>query len=378
MINGLDLFSGIGGISYALQRYVRPVAYCDIHPAAQANLLSLQSEGRIKRAPICDDVQSLHGRDIPEPIDIIYGGFPCQDISFAGARKGLAGERSNLFYQIIRLVQELRPTFIFIENVFAILSNGGGDVVKAITECGYDCRWQILSAADVGANHERKRFWLLAHANGNGVRVEPGGGCRQSWQSAAEPFDDCENVSNSDRIDGRLERSSACSAAQRSRQESTSRSSGDVPDRALERERSVSTGQGGEGQRAVDSHGSRSEMADTESQRLPRRGNQSRLETKLTESCDDGEYILYTAGEGLQNWFSESFITARQTEKLERPDWWAVEPDLGRVAHGVPFRVDRIKGLGNSVVPQCAIEAFENLIGINFLDRILWQREICI
>src|SRR3954464_11360982 len=107
MLNGLDLFSGIGGISLALSEWVRTVAYCDRDRFAQSVLLQRIYEGRLDCAPIWDDVQTLRGEMLP-PIDIITGGFPCQDISCAGNGVGLGGSRSGLFFEIMRLAEEIK------------------------------------------------------------------------------------------------------------------------------------------------------------------------------------------------------------------------------------------------------------------------------
>ncbi len=164
MLNGLDLFSGIGGISLALSEWVKTVAYCEQDRYAQAVLLSRMSSGDIDRAPIWDDVKTLAAEILPR-IDIISGGFPCQDISVAGLGKGLGGERSGLFFEIVRLCRDLRPRFIFLENVPAITIRGLDRVCLELTSLGYDCRWTIVSAAEMGAVHIRHRWFLLAHAN---------------------------------------------------------------------------------------------------------------------------------------------------------------------------------------------------------------------
>lgn len=169
MINGLDVFSGIGGISKALENWVRPVTYCENDKYAQGVLLSRMQDGSMPIAPIWDDVKSLSAKLLPA-IDIIYGGFPCQDISIAGNGAGLAGKRSGLFFEIIRLTEEIRPAFVFLENVPAIRTRGLREVVRAFTDIGYDCRWTCVSAAEVGAPHLRKRWFLLAYADG--VRLQ--------------------------------------------------------------------------------------------------------------------------------------------------------------------------------------------------------------
>jgi DNA (cytosine-5)-methyltransferase 1 len=164
-IYGLDLFSGIGGITKALEPWVRPIAYCENDRHATAVLLSNMARGNLPAAPIWDDVCTLKGAMLPCSIDIIYGGFPCQDISLAGRRAGLAGKRSGLYWQIFRLVEELNPAFVFLENVPSIKTLGGVAIVASLTRAGYNSRWLTLSAAEVGALHIRKRWWLLAHAD---------------------------------------------------------------------------------------------------------------------------------------------------------------------------------------------------------------------
>lgn len=127
-------------------------------------------DGSLDDAPIWDDVRTLSAKHIRGPIDIIFGGFPCQDISVAGLNRGLGAERSGLFSEIMRLSQELKPKFIFLENVPAIRTRGLNHVGEWLASIGYDCRWDIVSAAEVGCCHIRKRWFLLAHANGLRLR----------------------------------------------------------------------------------------------------------------------------------------------------------------------------------------------------------------
>jgi DNA (cytosine-5)-methyltransferase 1 len=169
-MNAIDLFSGIGGFSLGLAGYTRTVLYCEADPHAQAVLLSRMAEGKIDCAPICTDVREITSGFIDVPIDIICGGFPCQDISVAGKGVGLEGERSGLFFEIVRLAKEIKPKFLFLENVAAIRTRGLDRVIQELTEVGYDCRWTMLSAADVGAPHKRERWFLLAHSKSNDGR----------------------------------------------------------------------------------------------------------------------------------------------------------------------------------------------------------------
>ena len=299
MLNGLDLFSGIGGITLALSEWVRPTAYCEIDPYAQGVLLSRMSEGQLPKAPIWDDIASLRGRDLPE-IDIIYGGFPCQDISVAGRGKGLVGERSGLFFEIMRLISEIRPAFLFLENVPAITTRGLGEVTAEITKAGYDCRWITLSAAEIGANHKRDRWWLLAYSNGR-------------YRGAlSECYLRSEKSTNARSGSSTLRR--------------------DLPDSYRDRVRNESGGFCGTN------------------------GESS------TEPIDDSEKAGHSELKGLEGFGANSGES--EVSKFGNASWWATEPNVGRVANGIPFRVDKLRGLGNAVVPLQAKEAFKELMGI--------------
>src|SRR5690606_10090066 len=119
---------GYGGIDLALRDWVRPILYCEIEHYAQAILVSRMDDQSLPFAPIWDDVTTLDGSLFKGLVDIVYGGFPCQDISVAGKGAGLDGERSGLFREIIRICKEASPTFIFLENVPAIRTRGSIEV----------------------------------------------------------------------------------------------------------------------------------------------------------------------------------------------------------------------------------------------------------
>jgi len=176
-------------------------------------------------------------------VDLICGGFPCQDISNAGRRSGIEGSQSGLFFEVIRVARQLRPRFLLLENVSALLARGMGTVLRELAEIGYDAEWHCISSASMGAPHKRERVFIMAHSNIEGLQ---------------------------------------------------GRNSKGVPERTVER----ITGKGG--------------------------------------SCTG-----------------------------ELSDHWVTEPDVGRVADGVPRRVDRLKCLGNAVVPQVA----------EFIGRAIAKRE---
>jgi DNA (cytosine-5)-methyltransferase 1 len=154
----LDLFSGIGGFSLGLERAgMQTVAFCEIDPYCRAVLRKHWPE-----VPIHEDIRALRGDQIGN-IDIICGGFPCQDISKAGKRAGIEGERSGLWSEYFRLIGELRPSYVIVENVAALLVRGMGRVLGDLASIGYDAEWHNIPAAAVGAPHIRERIWILAY-----------------------------------------------------------------------------------------------------------------------------------------------------------------------------------------------------------------------
>lgn len=164
-LRGLDCFSGIGGFAWGLRGYVAPVAYCEIDEYCQSVLLARMASGELRGAPIWDDITTLDGHQFAGCVDIIVAGFPCQNLSIAGRGEGLAGERSGLFYQVMRLAREIRPQFIFLENVPGIRTRGLDAVTGELAAAGYDCRWDVISAREVGAHMHRDRWFLLANAH---------------------------------------------------------------------------------------------------------------------------------------------------------------------------------------------------------------------
>jgi len=163
----LDLFSGIGGFSLGLERAgMRTVAFCEIDPYCRA-VLAKHWPG----VPIYEDARTLRASDI-QPIDVICGGFPCQDISVAGDGAGLAGQQSVLWNEFFRLVCELRPRFAIVENVAELCTRGLGEILGQLSDFGYDAEWEGIPAAAVGAVHLRARQWILAYPVSFGDRLQ--------------------------------------------------------------------------------------------------------------------------------------------------------------------------------------------------------------
>ena len=283
----LDLFSGIGGFSLGLERAgMRTVAFCEIEPYCRAVLRKHWPD-----VPCFEDVRDLHAFDVG-PVDVICGGFPCQDISVAGRGAGLSGERSGLWSEYRRLIEECRPSWVVIENVVALRSRGLDQVLGEISALGYDAEWHCIPAAAIGARHRRDRIWIVAYPGGE--RCER----RQGDKGGDQPDRPASGWQEGDggSLDGR---------------------------------------EGGCAGHVANSH-------------------EPRLERWLRESLRQcsGQW---PAGEG-----GASGIDCQ----------WSAEPDVGRVANGVPSRVDRIRALGNAVVPQ-----IPELIGRAILAAEGWTKQ---
>ena len=157
-----SLFSGIGGLELGLEwaGVGETVWQVEQDPYCLAVLAKHWPE-----AQRFTDVRDVGAHNLP-PVDVICGGFPCQDISYAGKGAGLSGSRSGLWYEYARIVREMGPRYVVVENVAALLTRGLDAVLGTLADCGYDAEWSRIAAADVGAPHLRNRIFLLAHANG--------------------------------------------------------------------------------------------------------------------------------------------------------------------------------------------------------------------
>jgi DNA (cytosine-5)-methyltransferase 1 len=283
-----SLFAGIGGFDLGLERAgMRTVWFCEQDPFCQRvlakhwpgvpvhgdvrSLVADTGRGSVQRGRGRGEVAGTAGprqgrsrgaagnsgatrADVPDAlrpelpvpvpyVDILAGGFPCQDLSYAGAGAGIDGERSGLWAEYARLIRELRPRYVVVENVSALLARGLGRVLGDLAACGYDAEWDCIPASAVGAPHRRDRVWLVAYPDGRGGTVaDPDGGRREVGPQ--------------------------------------------------------------------------------------RNGGPARPGLQAPRGHD--------------------------AERRGVSGWWESEPDVGRVAHGVPNRVDRLRSLGNALVPQIA------------------------
>jgi DNA (cytosine-5)-methyltransferase 1 len=164
-LRSFHLFAGAGGgILADLLLEHEVIGACEIEKYPRDVLLARQQDGILPAFPIWDDVCTLDGNPWRGSVDILCGGFPCQDISAAGKGAGISGERSGLWKEYARLIGEMRPQFVFAENSPLLRTRGLGVVLEDLAALGYNARWGVLGARDVGAPHKRDRMWILAYA----------------------------------------------------------------------------------------------------------------------------------------------------------------------------------------------------------------------
>jgi DNA (cytosine-5)-methyltransferase 1 len=270
------------------------------------------------------DVRLFDPSEYAGKVDCIHAGFPCQDISTAGKQAGVGPEtRSGLYREVLRIAGVVRPKQLFLENVSAIVSNGLGTVLADLAALGYDSEWLCLRAADCGANHLRDRWWLLANSTGSGsgrIGGELQGKDEQQTSERQEKqfrqFDHASeggiptNVAHP-RHEGACERGQSFNAGEEVRKQGGNVCNG--ASSSCKQESKI--------------------LADTDTDSAQRQRNE-RAERSNPEYTD-----------------------------FSVPGWWQVEPELGRVANGIPNRAHRLKGLGNGQVPLQAAVAWKLLGG---------------
>ena len=159
----LDLFSGIGGFSLGLERAgMETVAFCEFDKHAQKVL-----KKHWPHVPIHDDIRTLDAKQYRGAVDVVCGGFPCQDLSVAGSKAGFEGERSSLYREMLRIISECLPRYAIFENVTGLLTGERGrwfaKFLYDLAEVGYDAEWHCISASYIGAPHHRDRVWIVAY-----------------------------------------------------------------------------------------------------------------------------------------------------------------------------------------------------------------------
>ena len=289
-----SLFAGIGGIDLGLER------------------AGMVCKWQVEIDDFCQKVLAKHWPSVPrfadvrdcgmhnlEPVDLVAGGFPCQDVSTAGKRKGLRGEQSGLWSEFARIICELKPRWVLVENVPGLLSSNAGrdfgTVLGDLAAGGYDAEWDCIPAAAFGAPHLRYRVFVVAYAKSGGVsrQGESDENTRMGPASSSQGF------------------------------------LGVPPVPIVAHAKSAGTATAQQSRQLCQSEQGREDMAHA--------------------ACFNGAWAI-SGG----NRSRKSEETAGNGSCDERPNWWAIEPRICRVAHGIPHRVDRLRALGNAVVPQVA------------------------
>jgi len=311
----LDLFSGIGGFSYAAERIVggyKTTQFVELDPYCQKVLRK-----NFPNTPIHDDIKTFTAK--PKQFDVFTIGFPCQDLSVAGRQKGIGeGTRSGLFYESIRLLREVRPKFALFENVRNLLSHEKGgtfqEILFQIAKAGYDAEWSVISAKDLGACHLRQRLWIIAYPNSIGC-----GGRNSKRRSIQERSF----------LSGEQERGEMGSKTQRcSNTTSNSNNNGSFTSTRIR----------------IDG------KTDSDTQK----GENKISKSQRSSKPKDSRIIQQTP-----KW--------RDTKHRLKPDWrrYASEPRICRGDDGLSNRILRLKALGNSIVPNCAVVPLQRIKDLN-------------
>ena len=322
-MNHLDLFSGIGGFSLGLERVgFNTIAFCERDRYCQ---LLLQKHW--KGVKIYDDITKLEGKDIKEPVDILTGGFPCQPYSVAGKQKGTRDDR-YLWPEMFRVIKEVQPTFVIAENVRGLINIQDGMVFETVCSNleseGFEVQTFIIPAAGVGAPHKRERVWIVGYSEYNG-----------SSPAKIERGHDEVNARSQKRQNQTIESERTSRSNNNEIMENSRRS---LRQRSSIREKNADeVGEEVTNQHQRSNSSSKSNVANSESFSSYGRKFQSSKE----KSGQEGSTRIETRR-----------INSYESDR----NWWFVEPDVGRVAHGIPGRSHRLKGLGNAIVPQIAEE----------------------
>ena len=170
-MNELALFAGAGGgiLGGHLLGW-RTVCAVEWEAYPASVLCARQNDKILPPFPIWDDVQTFDGKPWRGIVNVVSGGFPCQDISAAGQGDGLEGERSGMWREMARIIGEVRPKYAFVENSPMLTTRGLGTILRDLAQLGYDAEWCVLGAADVGAKHKRNRIWIVAHSSNIGLQ----------------------------------------------------------------------------------------------------------------------------------------------------------------------------------------------------------------
>ena len=318
----LDTFAGIGGFSYAADKLVggfKTTQFIEINPFCQKIL-----NKHWPTIPIHDDIKTFTA-GIGQ-FDCITGGFPCQDLSVAGRQAGITKEsRSGLFYELMRVIRMVRPRFVVMENVAAILNNGLDIVLGELSQAGYDAEWAVISASSLGAAHRRSRWWCVAYTDSFGC----GRGNSERCSIQERTF-----------FSGKQGGSKMGSQTKRCSSQSPNPYNNGLPSSSINEiyDETNSSSQERQNQVSKSSRGSKSsDSRIIQSSTKLTNPNSERLQRQILSKMERGLW------------------TAEHTRRLN-PNWrqYVSKPILPRGSDGLSNRVDRTRALGNSIVPAVA------------------------
>ena len=311
-MNELALFAGAGGgiLGGKLLGWTT-VGAVEIEEYPRNVLLQRQRDGILRPFPIWDDVATFDGRPWRGLVDVVSGGFPCQDISVAGKGAGISGARSGLWGEMFRIICEVRPRFAFMENSPMLTVRGLGTVLGDLASVGFSAEWLVLGASDVGAPHRRERIWILATPHSDADRLQCSEHQREH-EGAEEPSSSCKN--------------------------------GLAPGRNMVDSDGV--GRHALGNVAKDISGS-----------IPKTPEREFVRTiSSPDTFSDADLPRYRRGLSFSGNSDEC-----SAERSAKNAWWLTEPRLGRVADGLAHKMDRLRAIGNGQVPLVAAVAFNEL-----------------
>jgi DNA (cytosine-5)-methyltransferase 1 len=371
MLRHVDLCSGIGGFSLGFEwaELSTPILFCDTEPWCRKILAK-----NFPNIPIATDVKELaHDpeRLVPD-CDILTAGYPCQPFSVAGKQKGTKDDR-HIWPYILRIVAHKRPTWCVFENVHGHIALGLDQVLLDLEAEGYSTRTFIVPACGVNAPHRRDRLWIVGNAQHDGSSTAKVGGVNEEdargasqgqiqakQSSGASGREDDVNVADTEGIIQNGIRGEA----------------NQVSDRGNSRLELERCGQrqpiGGSEQNVADTQSEQSTPDDNGGEQ----GAVSEPQQVQPRGSSSWSYVADTSGKRRSSGLSgqdegQEGFTEELNNRGHRCGWgqtesiWSVEPDVGRVAHGIPRRVDRLKGLGNAIVPQIAMN-----IGLAIKEQI--------
>ena len=317
-MNELALFAGAGGgiLGGHLLGW-RTICAVEWEPYPASVLISRQNDGILPPFPVWDDVQTFDGKRWRGRVDVISGGFPCQDISCAGKGAGIDGDRSSMWGHMARIISEVQPPIVLVENSPMLVGRGLARVLGDLAKMGYDAKWGIVGAHHVAAPHKRDRIWVVGKSECHGRFASNGGRALPNEQRDGQ----------SEKL-GRQHKSTRIDRA------------GQMADANVPRCR-----QG-------------HHKDEGKSSKQPSGSSKLNDPNAVSEQCERGGQVEDTWGGWLQR------ELGRMGGKSNEPNWWKVEPALGRVAHGVAARVDRLKAIGNGQVPSVAALAWNTIHNI--------------